>query len=154
MAALSLKLISLIIRSIQQRLMGKSYKDLKDVWYKKLKAKGFEDIENTNNPNLPLKEWHALKANAKRYRRIKDTNSEYQRLIDNFINHPTFKEACDFVTRHGNSQFESHQAKTIWLFHTEGLTIRNIAMRMDVSKSPVQEIINRLREWMKYLGRD
>jgi hypothetical protein len=129
-------------------------KDLQNKWYRKLKEKGFEDIEDTANPNRPLKEWHSIKAQTKRYKRIQTTTVEYQEQIDNFTNHPSFDEACKFIIKHGNCKFKLENIKSIWSMHTQGHTNRSIARQCGRVKSRVDDVIKKFREWMRYLGRN
>lgn len=131
-----------------------SLKDLQNKWYKKLEDKGFEDIEDTSNPNRPLKEWHSIKAGTKRYRRIQTTSKEYQQQIDKLLNHETFDDACKFIIKHGNCKFSQQQVKSIWVMHTQGQTNRSIARQLGRVKSRIDAVINKFREWMIYLGRD
>ena len=124
---------------------------MQDKWYKRLQKDGFQDIEDTAHPQRPLKEWHSIKACSKKYVRIQAARTEYQDKIEVFLNHITFGEACRFVIKHKNQKFTLNQVRTIWILHTEGRTTREIAREFDRAKSRVDDVLKKLREWMKYI---
>jgi hypothetical protein len=128
---------------------NKALKELEAQWYKHLEALGFEDIEDTGNPNRPLKEWHSFKIASQRFQIIQATRSPYQRDIDNFLNHPAFAEICICMVKHGNSKFSPEQVQFVWELHVQGLTTRKIALRLGRVKSRIDDIIKGMREWMK-----
>ena len=129
----------------------KSYKDLQELWYKALKDEGFTDIENTKHPNRPLIEWHSFKMPSERFQIIQANRSEYQRQIDDFINHEGFPDACKSMVKHGNCKFTEVEIKLIWALHVEGLTTRQIAARLKRVKSRIDDILKGLRQWMNLL---
>lgn len=125
------------------------FKEVQEKWYGKLAREGFSDIENTSNPDRPLKEWHSLK--AKRYQIIQANRTQYQKMIDDFINHPEFDQACRYLVKHGNSKFVVSEVKLIWELHVQGQTRRQIARRMGRCKGSIDNVIERFRAWMKLL---
>lgn len=130
--------------------MSKSFKELQKQWYKKLKETGFEDIEDSSQPVIPLKEWHKLK-----FKKInlldQNSNEKYYKLVTDFVNKPSFENACKFIVKHGNCKFSYCQIVEIWELHCEGHTRRNIAKRFGRVKSRIDSVIGKLREWMNLI---
>lgn len=122
----------------------KSYQELKDTWYKKLKKSGFEDIEQDNGL---LKSWEShrvLKESAKGHsvstilQRV-ESKTTYFRLAGQFLYDHTFETDLDRI---------------IWTKHAEGMSKRAISQtlkKMRFKRSPtfIQTTIMRLREAMK-----
>ncbi len=123
----------------------KSLKDLQAEWYTKLKAEGFVDIESRNY----LIKWHSFDFTSQRFQLIQASRAQYQKQIDDFKNHPAFIDACKSMVRHGNSKFTEIEVELIWTLHTEGLTTRSIAGRLQRVKSRIDDIIRGLRQWMR-----
>jgi len=129
----------------------KSFKDLQDLWYKRIKQKGFIDIENTKLPSCPLKKWDSFTIPSERFQIIKNSKSLYQQEIENFHNHPEFKEICKSIVKHGNSKFKAIEIEIIWSMHVEGYTQRRIAKEFKKAKSRIDDVIKGLREWMSLI---
>ncbi len=119
----------------------KTYQELKDVWYKKLEAAGFVDIEEDEDK---LKEYSYRFARVGRdfMRQDKDT---YYSMASNFLN--------DF-------RFKNNFEKIIWEYHSNGLSVRSIESTLSKarikrghSKSEISVIIVRLTQEMKKLYR-
>lgn len=123
------------------------YKKLQKKWYKKLKEtksseypNGFNDIER--NEDL-LKDW-ALKFGDDRRlgntsQITRDAKQQYYQLANQFLN---------------EHAFDSNKEKTIWEYHSNGLSIRNIVktlkkVRIRTHKNAVHAIIAKLRKIMK-----
>jgi hypothetical protein len=87
------------------------YPKLKKIWYKKLKDSGFNDIET---PSGDLKggslNWRFNSAFAVRYSHA--SRQEYYYLANQFLE---------------SHNFESELHRTIWTYHTEGTSTRDIA---------------------------
>lgn len=126
-------------------------KDLQEHWYAKLEAEEFPEIENTKHPNRPLVEWHSFKMTSQRFQIIQANRQLYQRQIDDFINHPSFKEACESLVKHGNCKFIRDEVELVWTLHVEGLTTRTIGRRLGRVKSRIDDVIKGLRQWMNLL---
>lgn len=116
-----------------------SYEELRDVWYDKLSKDDFEDIESNEEF---LKTWHSFKFASPESKRYQFENAEYFRLAELFLQ---------------EHQFKSSLEKTIWSYHTNGLTIREIAAILEKAKvkkskkDKVNYIIKRLVKIMKDL---
>lgn len=128
--------------------MTKSFKELKDHWYKKIKKSGFKDLEDTSNPYQPLKSWHNLK-----FKKQSPFNSseKYYKLASEFQHNPSFNDACKFIIKHGNCKFTKNQIILIWQLHVDGSTRRKIAKELNRSKGRIDSIIWKLQAWMKLI---
>lgn len=118
-----------------------SLAELTEIYYKKLKDSGFEDIEK--NEYL-LKTW-STKFSSKQTLDRYEAKEEYFRLARHFLN---------------DYQFSSELEKAIWTYHSEGLSHRNIAQLLNdaklayTNKDAIMLVVRRLKEIMKkiYLG--
>lgn len=130
---------------------SKEFRCLQNEWYQKIETHGFTEIENTNHRDIPLKEWHSFKITSHKFQIMKKNRAEYQRLIDDFINHACFSEACTSMVKHGNCKFKPEDIALIWELHTQGHTTRKIANHMNRVKSRIDDVLKGLREWMKLM---
>lgn len=106
------------------------------VWYAKLKAEGFDDIENDKG--------HIKKESS--YFTKKDVVGKFEFTQTYFYN------ATQFLNDH---KFENEYEKAVWDYHSNGLSSRQIAstLRKAGLKSnydKVQKIILKLRRIMNF----
>lgn len=113
------------------------YDKLRAVWYKKLEKEGFQDIE-TDEHNL--KSWSAKFASRKS-QELWQAKEAYYYMATNFLNEYAFDSALE---------------KTIWEYHTEAISIRDIVKLlrkktkvMIINRSSIWTTINRLETTMK-----
>lgn len=131
-----------------------TFKALQDRFYKKLKDEGFVDIEQTNIPDRPLKEWHGLKYSSEKVLQKIKIRQEYQKLLDNFTNHKDFDEICfKLINRKYQRKILSlNTIKSIWYSWAHlGYTERRIAKDFNLSKTNIHQILERFRKWMAIL---
>jgi hypothetical protein len=112
----------------------KSFKKLKDKWYKKLEKSGFEDAEKDEDH---LKEWSSKFLRQKSIDRFHHKEN-YYRMASHFL--------------HDNT-FSSDTERTIWEYHSEGISLTNIAIllkkvKLTVSRDTIWAIVKRLRSSM------
>lgn len=99
---------------------SKEFKDLKKTWYKKLKQKGFDDIEKTE---------HTLRLNHAAYFADQRRNSPvvvegkqtYYRLAGQFLYDHKFKDAAQ---------------KLVWSLHVQGKKYEEITRELKKKKHP------------------
>lgn len=132
-----------------KRRKTKTFKELESDWYEKLKASGFEDIENTSHPQRPLKEWHSRKFLAERTRMRQAEREKYNRVLDYFINSASFGELCALIVKHGNCALWPEEVQKIIELHRYGLTERTIARTLKCGKKSVHLTLAKARQWMK-----
>lgn len=118
-------------------------------FYARLKREGFEDIEDTSNPDRPLKEWHSRKFTSERSRIRQEQREKYNALIDSFINSSQIGEICRLMVKHGNSVLTPAKVREVLEMHGEGISERKIARQVKCSKFAVHSILVKIREWMK-----
>lgn len=118
-------------------------------WYAVLKTNGFEDIEDTSNPDRPLREWHSRKFLNESYRARHRETFKYFEQFDEFINNDTLYELCCLVAKHGNSTLWPEDVKDILDLHQDGWTERGIAREINRGKKCVHLTLKKAREWMK-----
>lgn len=128
---------------------NQAFNDLRDEWYDRIKSEGFEDIEDTSNPDGPLKEWHSFKFVSMRAQTRKVSRSGYQDQIDSFANAPEFPEIVKLIVKHGNSRFTEAQVEQIWTLHRNGWSERKIGKEVDRSNVSIHFLLRRIRQWMR-----
>lgn len=112
---------------------------LKAKWYKKLEKSGFEDIESSEDR---LKSYSNKFARKDEYMNSVDTwetKAEYYYIAEYFLN---------------THKFNSKLEKSIWEYHANGISVRNIVnilkkVRIETNKIVVWDTINRLRKIMR-----
>ncbi len=91
------------------------YEKQRDIWYKKLKKEGFDDIES-NEDNL--KSWSSRFA-TKRSVELQQDREAYYTMATTFLN---------------SYAFESPLEKAIWEYHVEAISIKDIAKLLRKAK--------------------
>lgn len=124
--------------------MAKPPKELEDLWYAKLADSGFVDIENTDLPGRPLKEWHSRKfiegACKLRGERAKDFQVRIERL--------RFSPQFDGIVREcAIGKLSEATIKHLWDLHCEGKSRREIAKELKTSPWVVHRMIVKLEAW-------
>lgn len=108
---------------------------LKKIWYKKLKDEGFEDIEPHENT---LKRWTSY-FNSPRALELAESRQEYYYMANQFLNEYKFETALE---------------KTIWEYHSNAISYRNITKLLkqvkikETNRTSIGSIIKRLRSIM------
>lgn len=114
------------------------YDKLRALWYEKLKAEGFSDIESTDGN---LRSWSSKVAIRNSYEDCQ-TKSEYYSMASKFLHDYTFDSAIE---------------KVIWEYHANGISVRDITetlnkakvLPLPAGKSSVWVLINKLERKMK-----
>ncbi len=118
----------------KQQSKAQQYRQLRDIWYKKLKKDGFEDKEYTSGK---LKVYDSVRRWAESKQNLKE---EYYRLAAHFLEEGIFLNSFE---------------RSIWEYHASGISIRNIVkifkkLRTSrvVNRDSVWQIINKYRREM------
>lgn len=117
----------------------KTLRNLQREWDKKLKDSGFKDIEDRESPREMLKSWHSTMF-VHRFDEGRFTaRQKYYEL------------ATQFLTSHN---FQSEVDREVWRLHTEGESLRKIAMELTaqgttMSKDGAMKIVRTLLRVMK-----
>lgn len=109
-------------------------KALKTKWYRKLKVKGFIDIEDTESPKEFLKEWHST------WFKTHTTPESFKEK------HRYYQMTTYFSTTH---TFSSKLEERVWCLHSDGLSYREIAKKTRTNKDKVGKIVNDLLKIMR-----
>lgn len=141
---------------MKNRTNSSGFRELEAEWYEKIRTKkskeypnGFRDIENTDDPDRPLKVYDNRHFQKPVIQKRQIAREAYNKRIDDFINHPEFEKICKSMTRHKNSALTPAKVKKILELHRDGATERSIAEKMDRSKNCVHLTIAKAQEWMK-----
>ena len=126
-----------------------SFKDLEAEWYAKLKKKGFRDIEQFDKPDRPLLNYDDTRFKKPSVQARMGAREQYNKRIDDLINHRNFEKICKSITSHGNSSLTPNKVKTILELHRGGITERAIAQKIKRSQKCVHITIAKAQEWMK-----
>jgi DNA-directed RNA polymerase specialized sigma24 family protein len=122
----------LIWGSFMNLFENKEFKLLKSKWYELLKKEGFDDKENDQGF---LKQWDSLWL-----KHHKDKGREY-------LKGEYFRSAELFLER---NSFKSKHEKEIWKFHSEGLSLREIASRMNMNLNQIFRAVKNLKKEMMF----
>lgn len=130
---------------------SKAFKALQKKWYDKLAEDGFEEIESIpSEEGSFLKRWDSKRFIHKRkYAVSKPLTVNFE---STFTYDPLIPEACQeyyYRATHmlENYDFASVRDKNIWELYCQGLTYREIAIRVEgVTSLLVYRTVKRLRE--------
>lgn len=111
------------------------YQKQKKIWYKRLKASGFNDIEKNE---------YDLKTNSAIRKR--DTSKARIEAL-----HMYYSMATDFLNDY---KFNSKLDQIVWEYHANGLSVRDVvkllkSVRIKTNRQYVWLIVSRLRTIMK-----
>ncbi len=94
------------------------YERLKEVWYKKLKDEGFEDLEHSDG-SLNNATPSSIRANNEHTRLKAETTRDYYCMAYYFLN---------------EYEFDTEVDKIMWEYHTNGIPCRQIAKLLNEAK--------------------
>lgn len=132
----------------RRRSKQQSFKELEAHWYKKLEESGFDDIEETSDPDRPLKAWHSRRFRFPDAKARKTSATENEKRLSEFLNGTNIMDICDSISRHGNNKLTKERVMKIIELHREGRTHRKIARTLRCSKAVVFRTLLKVREWM------
>lgn len=125
-----------------------SYEEEREKWYSKLKKEGFEDIE-ADEYNLKVYANNRFKATFKELGPGGwQAKAAYYQMASNFLE---------------SYKFENNIEKAMWMYHTEGISYRDIAKTLNklnkkyrLDKNSVNKTIQKLKNKMfdLYLSQD
>lgn len=124
----------------------KEFRKLEKKWYDKLKKEGFTDIEDTNRPDRPLKDYHSFSHMSQEFLRRQQKRAPYQALIEEFRFKPVFGEICSSIS--SNTSFSKTKLALLLEMHVQGKTEREIAEAFKCSKTKIHKILKKFRQWM------
>ncbi len=128
---------------------GESFNEIESLWYQRLSASGFKDIESSLHPERPLKDWHSQKFISESSRIRQEHRERYNRQLDDFINKQAFGDICILIAKHGNKKVGPKRVKKIVELHRDGIAVREIGKKIGKSKDVVHRTLKKAREWMK-----
>ena len=106
----------------------KQYRQLRNKWYKKLAAEGFQDIEDVDSPNEYLKSW------SSRFRKL--PIEHYQDNLDKYLQ---LTEAANYLP------FASDAEREVWAMYCDGHGDRTISKTTTISRHHVKKILKKLK---------
>jgi len=127
-------------------------RQLKEIWYKKLKDKGFKDIEQDeynlkrwssefvrHNHNIDNKEISVRPKNSRQKKDEFEGKRDYYYYAEHFLN---------------DYKFKSERDRIIWEYHINGISAPNISkllkkVKINISITTVRVITKKLRKTMK-----
>lgn len=112
------------------QMNNKSFQKLKNLWYKKLKSKGFIDIEDDKGRLKTYTGGQYLFPPTDVAVRP-DSQAEYYRLARRFCH---------------EKRFESDKHLKVWQLHSEGCSERKIAEVLKVSRKVIRTILRDLKQ--------
>lgn len=126
----------------------REFKKVQDKWYEKLKDEGFQDIENTQHEERPLKKWHFnFFRNGRKSDRAMETNPAQRTLIEYRSTADFYQQASALLFTY---RFENKTHKKIWELFCEGMTERHIAKKIKIyKKSTIHLVIKKISMSLK-----
>lgn len=139
-------------------------------WYKKIKTKGFEDIEG-GSLRL-IKKWTGVSDlygdNQEKISSIIDliqtqapnesVQSSWPEIIfkkeEELLNHKSFEAICENLFRHGNNAIKPKIMVKIWKSHCEGFSLRQIEKQFSIHYVSIFRAVRRLGELIKLMDLD
>lgn len=103
---------------------------LQKLWYSKLKADGFEDIEQENGM---LKEWSS-KFYTSQFKETNGTKAE-DKIPINYAKAEYYRLAEHFLNSH---KFKNRLESLIWNLHSQGMSFREIAKKLKNSTNSLR----------------
>lgn len=137
-------------------------------WYKRLKKKGFDDIEDQFL--RLLKKWTGVsdtidEENPERSISLVDLSSSQEPNLpmvsswpdtvfnkeEELLNNPDLQSICEALSKHGNNVVSPATMVKIFERHCEGYSLREIEKQLDIHYVTIFRAINRLREMAKLM---
>lgn len=159
-----------------KRNSTETFETIQKKWYERAENSGFNDIEDTSRNDRPLKSWSGKSltlhtsdagpdiefspdylldeiASTEPLTRLKTSFPEpIYRQEEMFLDHPEFKNICIAICNHGNSKFTIEILINIWIDYCAGQSVRIIGEKYKIHYSQVSRAINKIDEWMYFLG--
>lgn len=130
-----------------------SFESLQDYWYNKLRAVGFQDIEDYKQADRPLKKWSGISIEVTEF--VEIVSSEpVLRQEEHFLNHPDFDEFCRMICFHGNMSLTPKTLRLVWVDYCNGGSQRKIAAKNKTSDSTILRVLRKIREAMNLMGEE
>lgn len=123
-------------------MKNKKFRDVLNKWYDKLEKEGFQDIENRDNPDGPMRgDFSSSNSRRALTRATLDLREVYFSDAENFLN---------------SFDFDSSRDEVIWRLHSTGMSARAISaslklagFKKKISKTTVSRIIGKYRKMMR-----
>lgn len=132
----------------QRQIDARPLKDIETEWYQKLKADGFEDIEDIGLPDRPLIEYHSTKFCKASGQKKRARYEKYYDQFEAFLNSSSINDICELIVKHGNSSMGPKKVKKILQLHVGGLTERKIAAKVKCTRDCVHRTLKKAQDWM------
>ena len=110
------------------------FKKLRDAWYKKLAKSGFQDAEEEKNGRDWLKRWHSS------YFQTKHTPDSFR------AKEMYYQIALKMLHTY---PFSNSFERQVWTMHSNGISLRLIALELDCNKDKVHITVKRIVAAMK-----
>lgn len=129
------------------------YRKLRDIWYRKLKKSGFEDIEfGVSEKTVQLLPWPNGTISAPKRRTSRELNVIIE--IDDDRSHADFADNYAYWTMcrqflYAGKDSPKGQDRSIWFLYSEGSKGREISRELRIPNSTVQRAIHRLEARMR-----
>lgn len=128
----------------------------------RIRIAGFEDIEDIDHDDRPLKKWTSSFYHANSTTPLPAHQPEASPMVSNFpspvfqteeglLNNPEFASVCERICRHRNNSLSPAQIHTIWSRHCAGDSNRTIATDLQSTEASVRRAIVKIISWMDLL---
>ncbi len=70
---------------------------------------------------------------------------------EEFLNHPDFYKICENIFKHRNNRISPMIMITIWRYHCDGYSLREIGEIVHIHYVTISRTINKLKEFIKII---
>ncbi len=138
-----------------------NFKAIQKEWYDRLKKEGFNDAEDYNIQDRPLKRWTGTPS------LISINNNTLVNLIDLYVHQPAeseilssfpsptlnvhfmnFEEISEFICRQRNTTLTPKLVREIWDLHVAGCAERKIEKILQITDTQAHNAIRKVKEWI------
>lgn len=116
----------------------RKFKQLQSQWYSKLKDAGFEDIEDTSSPDEMLKSWHSSYFEIRHDPEVFKAKQFYYAKAEHFHTQKLERPQYELFNKDD----------MIWDMHMQGVSIRDIALKLELKIWKVHRVISILKSIM------
>ena len=125
-------------------------------WYARLKATGFEDIEDTRTEERPLKKWTCLiVGDIVSQKELEPMGSSFPepkfKNDEELLNHPDFVRVCESLGKHQNNSMTPDEIGIVWSMHCNGLSNRQIAKELGNNERSIRRVMKKIVIWRNLL---
>lgn len=146
-------------------MLDPAFLEIQAEWYGKLAQEGFKDLEDTSNPERPLRRWSGTSwrmeyvgvqgdivyHSKNAFKNTSPWPENPFRYQEDLFYHPDVLSICDSICKHGNHSLKPIQVKLILEYQLQGMTCRDIGIMLGIGYVTVFRVQKKILEWAKLI---